>query len=134
MPENDRSLDIVAAKIGLVLLMIHSDQKVEQDERDFLVRRVQAELRLEGPDATRLADQLLEIPEERLELVHLGRTLAGGVSEDERRVFLGELFGLAASDSDFHMLEERDLRVLAEALQLTRTDFVALRREIMNRE
>ena len=56
VPENDRSLDIVAAKIGLVLLMIHSDQKVEQDERDFLVRRVQAELRLEGPDATRLAD------------------------------------------------------------------------------
>jgi uncharacterized tellurite resistance protein B-like protein len=108
--------ELHAARIGMVLLVLHSDETVHEHEleafRTFLAREAGLDPDAAGP----LVHQLLQIPDERLELTYLARTIVDGTTSDERRAFLEALASIAHADGVRVFEEARMLQLIARYL------------------
>lgn len=108
--------ELHAARIGMVLLVLHSDDTVHDHEleafRAFVAREAGVAPAAAGP----LAHQLLEIPDELLELTYLARTIVDGTTSDERRAFLEVLADIAHADGVRVFEEARTLQLIARYL------------------
>lgn len=108
--------ELQAAKIGMVLLVLHSDDTVHDHELEAFRVFVAREAGL-GPDpAKALVHHVLQIPDELLELTYLARTIVEGTTMDERRAFLAELAGIAHADAVRVFDEARMLQLIARYL------------------
>jgi uncharacterized tellurite resistance protein B-like protein len=108
--------EVHAARIGMVLLVLRSDDTVHEHEleafRTFVAREAGVALDVAGP----LVHQLLEIPDELLELTYLARTIVDGTTSDERRAFLEVLADIAHADGVRVFEEARTLQLIARYL------------------
>ena len=108
--------ELDAARIGMVLLVLHSDDTVHDHELEAFRAFVAREAGVAADAAGPLVQQLLEIPDELLELTYLARTIVDGTTSDERRAFLDELAGIAHADGVRVFEEARALQLIARYL------------------
>jgi uncharacterized tellurite resistance protein B-like protein len=108
--------DLHAARIGMALLVLHSDDTVHDHELEAFRAFVAREAGVAPDAAGRLVPQLLEIPDELLELTYLARTIVDGTTRDGRRAFLEVLAGLAHADGVRVFEEARTLQLIARYL------------------
>lgn len=105
-----------AAKIGMVLLVFHSDDTVHDHELEAFRMFVARKAGLDPDASSALVHHVLQIPEDLLELTYLARTIVAGTTGDERRAFLAVLAGIAHADGVRVFDEARTLRLIARYL------------------
>ena len=121
---NEQDARIIGAKLGIAILLIHTDLKIQNGERSSFQNLIRKEMNLNDGDAGELAERILQIPEENFELTRLGRILTESLGEKERQKFLEEMFRLARSDNNYELVEENYLRVISVSLMLSHRDFI----------
>lgn len=127
-------VEIVTAKIGLALVMIYSDMKLEEKEKAAFRSFVKSETRITDDKIDTLVQKLLSIPEDRLELAYFARTIRDALNEDERANFLFELFGIARSDDECDIHEENDLSVIANYFFIDHKKFIGMKIASKNKQ
>src|SRR5262249_6954160 len=79
--------ELVAAKVGLMLMVMRSADGVDPRDTAAFTRYVAQEYRLQLEPAARLVTHLFEIPEGLLQLTYLARTLVDHLSAAERQTY-----------------------------------------------
>jgi uncharacterized tellurite resistance protein B-like protein len=100
----------------MVLLVLHSDDTVHDRELEAFRTFVTREAGIAPAAASPLVHELLEIPDELLELTYLARTIVDGTTSDERRAFLEVLARMAHADGVRVFEEARTLQLIARYL------------------
>jgi uncharacterized tellurite resistance protein B-like protein len=113
--------ELAGAKIGLMLMVIRSDEAVHQKETAAFSQYVANECRLSPDNAGRLVKSLLSIPAELLQLTYLARTLVDGLSTTERQEYFTQLVEIARADGIQVFEEHRTLGMIAKFLYVTPT-------------
>jgi uncharacterized tellurite resistance protein B-like protein len=108
--------ELQAAKIGMVLLVLYSDDTVHDHELEAFRMFVAREAGLDPDASSALVHHVLQIPEDLLELTYLARTIVAGTTGDERRAFLTVLAGIAHADGVRVFDEARTLKLIARYL------------------
>jgi uncharacterized tellurite resistance protein B-like protein len=108
--------ELAGAKVGLLLLVIRSDESVDQKETAAFTHYVASECRLSPDRAARLAKSLLSIPEELLQLTYLARALVDALSAAERQQYFEQLVQVARADGIQVFEERRTLGMIAKYL------------------
>jgi uncharacterized tellurite resistance protein B-like protein len=110
--------ELAGAKLGLMVLVIRSDESVDQKETAAFERYVADECRISLERAARLTKQLLGIPEELLQLTYLARTLVHALGAAERQQYFEQLVQIAQADGIQVFEGGRTLEMVARYLYL----------------
>ncbi len=120
-------LAAAAARLGLSLVVIHSDMVFHEKERRAFNRQVAAECRVSESEAESIARELLAIPEDHFEPAFLCRRITEKSGREERKQLLAVLFEIARADKVYSPFEDRALRLVGRLLKLDHTDFVEIK-------
>ncbi|MBU44070.1 MAG: hypothetical protein CMN76_12680 [Spirochaetaceae bacterium] len=120
--------EIIGARLGLMLILIHSDNEVQNKELTAFVELASKQLGKHPEDTQELAHRLLTIPPEHFELAHLGRLMVENLSEESRFEWLVSLFRMAYADGLYHDEEDRQLRFISRFLLLSTRQFLEARK------
>ncbi len=112
-------VELAGAKIGLMLMVMRSDESIDQRETAAFVEYVAQECRLGPEPAARLVKSLFKIPEGLLQLTYLARTLVDGLSAEERQDFCARLVAITSADGVQVFEERHTLGVVAKYLFVT---------------
>jgi uncharacterized tellurite resistance protein B-like protein len=108
--------ELAGAKVGLMSLVIRSDESVEQKETAAFTHYVASECGLSPDKAARFVKSLLSIPEELLQLTYLARALVDALSAADRQQYFEQLVQIARADGIEVFEEHRTLRMIAKYL------------------
>jgi uncharacterized tellurite resistance protein B-like protein len=108
--------ELLGAKLGLVLLVLRTDDAVGPAELDAFAGYAAQECARPADEAKQLVDRLLTIPTDLLELTYLARVLVEGLDPAQRRTYLDELARIAVADGTESFEESRTLRLIAKYL------------------
>jgi len=131
-PFSTNNLKQISAKIGFILKIIYADMKVEASEIVALNRLIIKYLDVDEKDAKFISEKLLDIPEMDLQLIHFAGTLNAYSDENERILFLEDLFNMAMADDEYAILEENDIRIISKYLHISHSKFIEKRNEARN--
>jgi uncharacterized tellurite resistance protein B-like protein len=124
------SAEIVAAKLGMAVVMIHADMKVEASEITALKDMIEKELHPDAGLLNEITSQISAIPEEKFEMAYLGKILTDSLDENGRNELLADLFKIVRSDSVYDPYEDKFIRIIARYLFINHETFI----EIKNRK
>ncbi|MCB1166061.1 MAG: TerB family tellurite resistance protein [Leptospiraceae bacterium] len=128
IPYQGYNHDIIGAKLGLMLVLIHADDTVEGKELKEFARLVGEQLGKPAEEIETLAAQLTRIPAGHFEISHLSRLLVENLSEEQRINWMAALFRMAHADGIFHEEEDRHLRLISRFLLLSTPQFLEARK------
>ena len=111
--------DLAGAKVGLMLMVMRSDESIDQRETAAFTEYVAQEYGLGPEPAARLVKRLFEIPEGLLQLTYLARTLVDGLSAAERQDYFARLVAIARADGVQVFEERHTLGIIAKYLYVT---------------
>lgn len=120
--------EMIGARLGLMLILIHSDNEVQNKELKAFVELTAKQLGKSPEDSRDLAQRLLSIPTDHFELAHLGRLLVENLSEESRMEWLVALFRMAHADGIYHDEEDRQMRLISRFLLLSTRQFLEARK------
>lgn len=120
-------IDTVSAKIGLVLVMMYSDMKLDVKERIAFAEFVKEETGIGDERIEPVIERMLAIPQSDLEIAYFSRIMCERLDEKERTRFLLRLFKIARSDGEYDFQEEKDLHLVAKYFFLDHNTFIALK-------
>ncbi len=125
--ENLPDIEIIAAKLGLAIIMIHSDMEFHENEKKAFEDLVKEECNLNEDKAKEIASQLIEIPDNYFELSYLSRLITDSVNEEERKNVLLSLFKIARADQVYSTYEDKYLKIISNYLLIEHKDFISLK-------
>ena len=111
--------ELAGAKVGLMLMVMRSDESIDQRETAAFTEYVAQEYGLGPEPAARLVKRLFEIPEGLLQLTYLARTLVDGLSAAERQDYFARLVAIARADGVQVFEERHTLGIIAKYLYVT---------------
>lgn len=120
-------MEITAAKLGLAILMIHSDMEFHENEKKAFEDLVKKECNLKEEKAIEVASELLNISENYFEISYLARIINDSVGEEEKINILSFLFKIARADKVYNSYEDRYLKLISNYLLIPHNDFLALK-------
>ncbi|MCB1171309.1 MAG: TerB family tellurite resistance protein [Leptospiraceae bacterium] len=120
--------EMMGARLGLMLVLIHSDERVAEPEMQSFIKLTAEQLGRNPEECADLSRRLLTIPAGHFELAHLARLMVENLSEQTRLEWLSALFRMAAADGEYHEEEDRKMRLICRFLLLSTDQFVEARR------
>lgn len=120
--------EMMGARLGLMLVLIHSDERVAEREMESFIKLTAEQLGRTPQDCQELSRRLLSIPDSHFEIAHLARLLVENLSEQTRQDWLTALFRMAGSDGEYHEEEDRKMRLISRFLLLSTNQFVEAKR------
>ncbi len=121
---------IIGARLGLMLILIHSDEEVAGKEFQAFVELTAKQLGKSESECEDLARRLMQIPPTHFELAHLGRLLVEDLPEESRLEWLISLFRMAHADGIYHEEEDRQMRLISRFLLLSTRQFLEARKVV----
>ena len=121
------NMEITAAKLGLAILMIHSDMEFHENEKKAFEDLIKKECNLKDDKAKEVASELLNISDNYFEISYLARTINDSVQEEEKINILSSLFKIARADKVYSSYEDRYLKLISNYLLIPHNDFLALK-------
>lgn len=118
-PSGRGDAEVVGAKLGLALLVLHAHEKVGAAEHEAFAALVARQVRLADGEAGRFAERLLAIPSDLLELTYLARVLVDALDPAQRRAYVDDLAGMALADGSRSFDESRTIRLIAKYLYVS---------------
>jgi uncharacterized tellurite resistance protein B-like protein len=120
-------LEIASAKIGLALIVIHSDTNFDAKEKEALKQFIKVEFKLDDEKLNEVFSKLLQIPESYFEMAYLSRIITDATDETERLKLLIELFNIARANQVYDDYEDKYLRLIAQFLFISKGDFLTIK-------
>jgi uncharacterized tellurite resistance protein B-like protein len=120
-------IELISAKLGLAIIMIHSDMEFHEKERKAFEDLVGRECGIAEDRAMDIASELLLIPDTHFEIAYLSRIITESTDKDERRDLLANLFGIARADRVYSPYEDKYLKIIGKYLLLSHNDFIGLK-------
>lgn len=122
--------EIIGARLGLMLVLIHSDDEIQSKELKAFIELTAKQLGRSESESEDLARRLLGIPPSHFELSHLGRLLVENLTEEARQEWLISLFRMAHADGIYHEEEDRQMRLISRFLLLNTRQFLEARKVV----
>jgi uncharacterized tellurite resistance protein B-like protein len=119
--------EIIAAKLGLALILIHADMVFDEREKKAFREFVKKECRVENSTLDELVTKILAIPEENFEMAYLGQVLTDSASDQERQDLLADLFKIARADEVYDAYEDKYIRLISQFLFINHETFIKIK-------
>lgn len=120
-------LELIAAKLGLAIILIHSDMEFHEKERSAFEDMVCRACSIPKERAGDVASELLNIPDTHFDIAYLGRIVTDSTDEAERKELLTELFRIARADKVYSPYENKYLKIIGSYLFISDRDFMAIK-------
>lgn len=120
-------LELIAAKLGLAIIMIHSDMEFHEKERSAFEDMVCRECTIPKERAGDVASELLNIPDTHFDIAYLSRIIADSTDEAERREILTDLFRIARADRVYSPYEDKYLKIIGSYLFISDKEFIGIK-------
>jgi uncharacterized tellurite resistance protein B-like protein len=121
------NIEVVSAKIGIVLLVIQSNMEFDEKEKIAFREYVSEVCKVENNQLDSVIDVILAIPDSYFELSYLSRIIVDSLNEIERKEFLAKLFAVARADKVYDEFEDRILRVIANSMFIDHASFIKVK-------
>jgi len=123
-PEN---IEKISAKLGLALIVIHSDSHFDDKEKQIFKEMLMNECNIDNERLNTILAKILEIPEEYFELTRLSRIIIDSTDEEERIAFLKELFKIARANQVYDIYEDKYLKLIAKSIFISDKNFIKVK-------
>ena len=125
--ENQENLSVISARLGLALIVIHSDMNFHEKEKILFKQMLKKECNLNDELINDLLTKIYKIPEEYFEIIYLCRILTDNLSEEERINVMKDLFKIARADKIYDPYEAKYLKIIAGSLFISDKIFLKLK-------
>ncbi|MEI6089040.1 MAG: TerB family tellurite resistance protein [bacterium] len=122
------NFEVASAKIGLAMIVIHSDTNFDAKEKEALKQFIKVEFKLDEEKLNEVFSKLLQIPESYFEMAYLSRIITAATDETERLKLLIELFNIARANQVYDDYEDMYLRLIAQFLFISNGDFLTIKK------
>jgi uncharacterized tellurite resistance protein B-like protein len=122
-----KKLEIVAAKLGLVLVLIHSDMEFHEKEKEAFKEIVKDMCDVNEEKTERFISEIISIPDDYFEISYLSRIMVDNTQKEERIELLATLFRIARADDRLDGYEDKYIRIISNSLLLDHKDFIAIK-------
>jgi uncharacterized tellurite resistance protein B-like protein len=124
---NTEKLDIISAKLGLALIVIHSDMNFDEQEKNIFKEMVKKECSLEDGKLNEVLTKIYNIPDDYFEIVYLCRFITDSLNEPERFFIMKDLFNVARANKVYDAYEDKYLKIIASALFISDKNFIKIK-------
>jgi len=123
-PVDNRQNEVSLAVAALMVEIMRMDGKLQETERNEIIKRLQARFALSSSDVEDLIKQATEKVEQALDMHQFTSVVVKGFSTDERLHILTELWAVALADGHVDPYEEQIIRRMADLMGLHHTQFI----------
>jgi len=123
-PVDNRQNEVSLAVAALMVEIMRMDGKLQETERNEIIKRLQARFALSSSDVEDLIKQATEKVEQALDMHQFTSVVVKGFSTDERLYILTELWAVALADGHVDPYEEQIIRRMADLMGLHHSEFI----------
>jgi uncharacterized tellurite resistance protein B-like protein len=123
-----KNIDLVAAKLGLALIVIYSDMSFDKEEKNAFEELVKKECMIDEKKFIDLVNKIYLIPENYFEMTYLCRFITDSSTESERYNILKDLFKMAYANNQYDAYEDKYLKLIARSLFISDQNFIKIKR------